>query len=437
MASLSSDTTVFTLSTASLKLDSAEDIKPHLAALAESTTIAEIRLGGNTLGPGACEHLASILESKSSLCIANLADIFTSRLLSEIPVALSSLLTALLPLENLHTIDLSDNAFGLNTQAPLVDFLSKHVPLKHLILNNNGLGPRAGVLIADALTTLAARKEEARKEGRDVPALETVVCGRNRLESGSMAAWAKAFRAHRGVRIVKMVQNGIRQEGISVLLREGLKECSGLRVLDLQDNTFTLVGTNALTEVVTGWRELTELGVGDCLLGAKGTVLLAEALGKGANPALQVLRAQYNDIDSRALATLLAAAHKGLEALRRLELNGNRFSEDDIGVSGLRELLEGRRSHAEGDVGEDEDGEGEGGEWGLDSLSDLEDDDLSEDEEEGDPAAKEEESEEEIERDGKAEKILADADREEDSKVAQKKDADVDALADELGKTII
>ncbi|MCJ1271454.1 hypothetical protein MMC22_011355 [Lobaria immixta] len=439
MANPPSDTTIFTLSTNSLKLDTADDIKPHLASLVKSTNVTEIRLGGNTLGPGACEHLASILSSKPSLRTANLADIFTSRLLSEIPPALSSLLTALLPLENLHTIDLSDNAFGLNTQAPLVDFLAKHVPLKHLVLNNNGLGPKAGVLIADALTSLAARKDEARKEGRDVPALETVVCGRNRLESGSMAAWAKAFRAHRGVRIVKMVQNGIRQEGISVLLREGLKECSDLRVLDLQDNTFTLVGAKALTEVVGGWRELTELGVGDCLLGAKGTVLLAEALGKGANPALRVLRAQYNDFDARAVAALLTAAQRGLGALRRVELNGNRFSEDDVGVLGLRELLEGRRARARGGEEEEEEEEdreeGENDEWGLDDLSDLEDESEDEDEDEGDPAAKEDDSEEEIERDGKAEKILADADREESSKVGQRKDADVDALADELGKT--
>ena len=181
----------------------------------------------------------------------------------------------------------------------MVDSLAKQVPLKHLVLNNNGLGPRAGVLIANALTALAARKEEARKEGRDVPALETVVCGRNRLESGSRAAWAKAFRAHRGVYVVKIVQNGMRQEGISVLLREGLKECPALQVLDLQDNIFTLVGAKALTEVVAGWRELTELGVGDCLLGGKRTVLLAEALGKGADLALQVLRLHYNEFDAR------------------------------------------------------------------------------------------------------------------------------------------
>ncbi|MCJ1462902.1 Ran GTPase-activating protein 1 [Pseudocyphellaria aurata] len=439
MANPPSDTTIFTLSTASLKLDTADDIRPHLKTLVESATVSEIRLGGNTLGPGACEYLASILSSKRSLHTADLADIFTSRLLSEIPPALSSLLTALLPLENLRTIDLSDNAFGLNTQAPLADFLAKHVPLKHLVLNNNGLGPKAGVLIADALTALADRKNEARKEGRDVPALETVVCGRNRLESGSMAAWAKAFRAHCNVRVVKMVQNGIRQEGISVLLREGLKECSVLQVLDLQDNTMTIVGAKALAEVVGGWHEITELGVGDCLLGANGAVLLAEALGKGANPALRVLRAQYNDIDAKAVTALLTAAKKGLEALRRVELNGNRFSEDGAGVVGLRKLLEERRKRAGGEKDEDDDEDGERGsdEWGLDDLSDLEDEDEDEDEDEGDPAAKEDDSDEEIERDGKAEKVLADADREESSKVGQRKDADVDELATELGKTII
>jgi Ran GTPase-activating protein 1 len=71
--------------------------------------------------------------------VANFADIFTGRLLSEIPDALTHLLTSLLALPELHTVNLSDNAFGLNTVAPLQPFLSQHVPLQHLILNNNGL----------------------------------------------------------------------------------------------------------------------------------------------------------------------------------------------------------------------------------------------------------------------------------------------------------
>ncbi|CAF9908599.1 MAG: Ran GTPase-activating protein 1 [Heterodermia speciosa] len=418
----------FTLTTPSPKLDTADQILPHLNPLQESTTVTTIKLSGNTLGAPACSALASVLSTKSTLQTANLADIFTSRLLSEIPPALSSLLTSLLPLQNLHTVDLSDNAFGLNTQAPLVDFLSQHVPLQHLILNNNGLGPDAGTLIADALTTLAAKKEDARRKDPEgaVPHLETIVCGRNRLESGSMPAWAKCFRAHsRGVRVVKMVQNGIRQDGVALLLREGLGRCEGLEVCDLQDNTFTTVGARALAEVVGGWGKLQELGVGDCLVGARGMVALAEALGAGKNGGLRVLRAQYNEIDAKGVKALLEVVKQGkLEGLRRVEINGNKFSEDDESVEGLRSLLEERKENSQ---------EVDEGEWGLDELSDLEEDSDEEDEDESDEEAEEDEDDEE--REGKAQKILDDADQEENSKVSQKKDAEVDDLADQLGKT--
>jgi len=419
---------IFSLSGRSLKLDTEEHIESHLKPLIASENVTEIHLGGNTLGAPACEALASVLKTKKALQVAKCDDIFTSRLLYEIPPALSSLLTALLELPNLYTVDLADNAFGLNTVAPLVEFLSKHVPLKHLILNNNGMGPNAGAQIADALTTLAKKKAEARKEGIEVPDLETVICGRNRLESGSMAAWANAYRAHKKVRTVKMVQNGIRQDGVQLLLREGLKGCENLEILDLQDNTFTVTGARALSEVVEGWKHLRELGVGDSLLGARGMVALAEALGKGGNRGLEVLRLQYNEIDARGVQGLLRAANGSLDKLRRVELNGNKFSEDDEGVEGLRLLLEERKEDAGGDVT---------GEWGLDELSDLEEDSDDEGEEADEDSDEEEEREEEVEKEAGREAVLKDADREEDSKVSQKKDEDVDELAERLGKTEI
>ena len=141
-------------------------------------------------------------QSVTNLQLANLDDIFTSRLLSEIPPALDSLLTSLLSLERLSEVNLSDNAFGLNTVEPLVKFLEKAVPLRHLILNNNGLGPHAGTMIANALTALVEKKRSnlftkvvynSRPRPPDIdtttsiPAmapkpLETLVCGRNRLE---------------------------------------------------------------------------------------------------------------------------------------------------------------------------------------------------------------------------------------------------------------
>ena len=427
MASMSTSN-IFTLASRSLKLTTSEDIIPYLQPLEEPDSITSIHLNGNTIGVPASQTLASYLSKQHKLEHANLADIFTSRLLDEIPPALSSLLEALLQCPKLHTIDLSDNAFGLMTVAPLVSFLKAHTPLRHLVLNNNGLGPRAGAMIADALTELAVAKEEARKQGKEVPELETIICGRNRLESGSMSAWAKAFQGNREVKIVKMVQNGIRQEGIATLLRDGLAGCKALEVVDLQDNTFTITGSRVLAEVVGGWENLSELGVGDCLLGTRGGILVAESLAKGANKSLRTLRAQYNEIDGKGLQALLASlAAGGLDGLRRMELNGNRFSEDDLMVLKLREIFDQRRE----DAGGEEDDEG----WGLDSLSDMEEEEVEEEEDEDED--EEADEDEEDEREEKAEKVLEEADQEEDTKVSQKKDKDVDDLAEALGKTEI
>ncbi|KAI9744588.1 MAG: hypothetical protein M1818_002117 [Claussenomyces sp. TS43310] len=437
---------VFSLEGKGLKLTTAEDVEPHIKSLRSMSDVHEIRLQGNTLGIDACKALGEVLETKKSLQvrkisgfqlrlpgmgipltrmvvqIANFADIFTGRLLSEIPTALSSLLTALLTLPKLHTVNLNDNAFGLNMQAPLVAFLSSHIPLRHLHLNNNGLGPHAGILIADALSALHAGKLEARKAGTDVPDLETVICGRNRLENGSMTAWAKAYSLHTGVKEVKMVQNGIRQEGISHLLTEGLRYAKAIKVLDLQDNTFTITGSKALAKVVSGWTDIQELGVGDSLLSARGGVAVANALALGRNKRLEILRLQYNDIDAKGLKAFTAAIKDAVPALRKIELNGNKFSEEDPSLTILRDILEERKEQLAGDV-VDED------EWGVDSLSDLEDDSEEEADEEDE---NEEEEEEEEER---REKLLEDAEEAQEQPVVQKDDKEVDKLALELEKT--
>ncbi|KAH3960923.1 hypothetical protein HBI56_211590 [Parastagonospora nodorum] len=420
---------IFSIEGKGLKLTTAEDIEPHIQDLKAHDQVEEVRFLGNTLGVEASEALAKVLETKKSLKVANLADIFTSRLLSEIPPALSHLVTALLSLPELHTVDLSDNAFGLNTVAPLVDFLSQHTPLRYLYLNNNGLGPAAGVLVADALTALAAKKEAARKEGKQVPDLELVICGRNRLETGSMQAWAKAYAANSGVKTIKMTQNGIRQEGITHLLTHGLSHLSKLETLDLQDNTFTAMGANALGSVVGKWTEMRELGVGDCLLGGRGGVALASALAKGQNKKLEVLRLQFNDINAKGLAGITSAASSSLPALRRVELNGNKFGEDDSSIDKLREVLDARKEES----GEHEDDEEY---WGLDELDELDDD---EEDEESDAEAKhgEDSDEEGVEVEEKTARQIVDNKLAEESNVAQQKDKKVDDLANALAKAEI
>lgn len=324
------------------------------------------------------------------------------------------------------TIILNDNAFGLNTVEPLRPFLSQHTPLQHLYLNNNGLGPAAGTLVAEALAQLAEKKAQARKDGKQVPDLETVVCGRNRLETGSMAAWVKAYQANNKVKTVKMVQNGIRQEGIATLLQHGLSTCTALQVLDLQDNTFTSVAARTLSNVLPKWTELFDLGVGDCLLSARGGKMLGDALAGSGNKKIEVLRLQYNDIDSKGLRALAdAASGAKLPRLRRVELNGNKFSEEDPSIERLHSILSERKEESASEYPHvDEDDEEA---WGLDELDELDDEAEDEDEEPDDEDAEE--------LDGEEARITKEADEAEDEPVAQKNDKDVDELANALGKT--
>ena len=412
---------VFSIRGQALKLDTAADLEKHIKPLQDSSDVEEVHIEGNTIGVEASQSLAKILETKTTLKYANLADIFTGRLLAEIPQALDALLKALLKCPNLHTINLNDNAFGLNTVEPLRPFLSQHTPLQHLYLNNNGLGPQAGTLVAEALAQLAEKKAAARKEGKEVPDLETVICGRNRLETGSMAAWVKAYQANNKVKTVKMVQNGIRQEGVALLLQHGLSACTELDIIDLQDNTFTSLAARTLANVVPSWTELRDLGVGDCLLSARGGRMLGDALATGGNTKLEVLRLQYNEIDGKGLKSLAdAASGSGLPRLRRIELNGNHFSEDDSNIEKLQTILSKRKEeHADEYPGVDEEDEDA---WGVDDLDELEEED-------------EEDDEEEVEVEAEEESIVKDAEVAEDEPVAQVEDAEVDELADALRKT--
>ncbi|KAK9468793.1 hypothetical protein V1512DRAFT_257899 [Lipomyces arxii] len=392
-------TTKFSLEGKSLKFDTADDVASYAEELRNFEQLESIDLSGNTFGVDACTALADVLKTKKTLKNANLADMFTGRLKDEIPACLSVLFPALLELPDLHTINLSDNALGLAAIGPLSDFLSKHVPLKNLILANNGFGPIAGSKVAIALKELAAAKAKA--ESRY--SLETVVCGRNRLENGSMEAWSACFVANKEIKEIRLYQNGIRQEGIEHLLLYGLADAKKLQMLDLQDNTFTVKGALALAKVLPSWsEELVELGIGDCLLSARGGVVFGQALANTSSfPNLKTLRLQYNEIDIKGVELITEALGTKMLALEKLELNGNKFSEDDPIVAKIMDIFEDR-------------GFGE-----LDELSDMEED-----------SDVEEESSEEEEED--SEKATArDLEEAEDENVPE--EAEDDEVATKMG----
>lgn len=244
------------------------------------------------------------------------------------------MLDALANHTSLIEIDLSDNAFGGRLADTLVNFVSNNTSFQIFKLNNNGMGPAGGTIVAQALS---ANADKCKAEGKD-SSLRVVICGRNRLENGSAKAWAEAYSKHGGLREVRMFQNGIRMEGIAALA-EGLAKNPKLEVLDLQDNTATRTGTRSIVKVLESWPGLKVLNLSDCLISSAGGIALATALASGTNKKLERLQLQYGEFDKRTVEILSTAITQHLDELTTLELNGNRFAEDDECVEKLKEAL--------------------------------------------------------------------------------------------------
>jgi hypothetical protein len=63
---MASSDKIFSLEGKGLKLDTAEDLEPHIAPL-RSADVEEVRILGNTLGVGACKLLGEVLATKKNL----------------------------------------------------------------------------------------------------------------------------------------------------------------------------------------------------------------------------------------------------------------------------------------------------------------------------------------------------------------------------------
>lgn len=396
--------TTYSIAGKQIKFNSASDIEANIKELDAFQNLKKIDFSGNTLGIEASKVLSeAILKHKDTLCEIDFSDLYTGRLNTEIPKSLEYLLPTLLKLPNLKLINLSDNAFGLQTIDPIEDYLSKAVSIEHLILSNNGMGPFAGSRIGGSLFKLSQAKKAAGKSS-----LKTFICGRNRLENGSVNYLSVGLRNHEELEVVRLYQNGIRPAGISKLISQGLVNNKKLSVLDLQDNTVTTKAAEILAEVLPSWTNLTELNLNDSLLKAKGSLKVIESLTKSVREKLTTLKLQYNELEADSLEILVSAVKNNLPNLKVLELNGNRFEEDSEFVQSITDIFEDR-------------GYGE-----LDELDELEE--IDSDEEDEEDEEEEDTLEDDLDLDELEKELMG---------VPEVKDTSVDAIAEELSKSHI
>ncbi|OWB80463.1 hypothetical protein B5S32_g4741 [[Candida] boidinii] len=385
----------FSIANKALKLDTEEHIDPIIKDLKNFKIIKKLDISGNTFSPLASKKLVENLnEYKNDLIDVNLQDIYVSRDKDEIPASLKEFFPFFLNCPNLRVLNLSDNAFGQDTIEVLEDFISKAVSLEHLILTNNGLGPFSGARIGKALYNLSKAKSLAQENDSNKPpiSLKTFWCGRNRLENGSIDYLSIGLRSHKNLEEIKLYQNGIRPIGIAKLITHGLSKIQSLKTIDLQDNTFTIKGSVALANSIENWENLIELNINDCLLKPKGCLNFIESLKiLKFNSNIKILKLQYNELDSECLQILSAILNDKLPNLIKLELDGNRFEEDDEYLVKIQDIFEERGVE-------------------LDELEDLEEpdsDEEDEDEDEDDEEAEDGEAEDEDKSLDELEKELA------------------------------
>lgn len=363
----------FSLKDKTLRLDTEADVEPYLSELDNFKDLEKVDLSGNTISPEASKVLAQhILKHKDTLQELNLQDIYTTRDKYEIPMSLKELLGVAQQMPNLKVLNLSDNAIGQEAIDTVTDFLTKSKYVEHLILSNNGLGPKSGSKVGKALYQSAKLRESSKESDENVRTLKTFWCGRNRLEDGSTDYLSLGLKANGDLEDVRLYQDGIRPEGVAKLIRHGLSNLNNLKVLDLNDNTFTIPGSRALAESISEWPELKVLNVNDCLLKAKGGLAFLEKLRDVSDKSkLEEIKLQYNELDSDSLK-VLSSLLPLLKEHRLLELNGNAFDEEDEHLEKIKSIFDTK-------------GQGE-----LDELDALEEPDSEFEDEEPDSEEEEE-----------------------------------------------
>lgn len=102
-------------------------------------------------------------------------------------------------------------------------------------------------------TALLSCYESGLKAGTPLQ-LKVFIAGRNRLENDGAKALAQVFEKVGTLETVAMPQNGIYHVGISAL-SNAFKNNPNMKVLNLNDNTITWKGAEALAEALVSMQK--------------------------------------------------------------------------------------------------------------------------------------------------------------------------------------
>lgn len=302
------------------KYDTKDQIKDLMGQIeGKREELVGIDISENSFSPECILLIIQLLSTIKTLEVVIFKGIFTQRGKEDVEKSLGYIAEHLSKLEGLTYFDMSDNALSMHGIKMLCPLIEKMQSIRHLVLNNNGIGRDGGEYLAESLTNLSKKTNS----------LQSVELGRNRLED-SAESIGRSLKGFPYLDTVKIYQNSIG----SVPLGEMLNLLSPLpiRVLDIADNFLLEHGSIVLAQCMKGW-SLEALNAADCLMGDKGLEAMTRGIvGKsriqGELLPQKEVDLSYNDITEvsmNAVKTLLSKV-SGTTVI----ITGNEFAEENI-----------------------------------------------------------------------------------------------------------
>jgi len=321
------------------KYNSVDDCKDLIFELNSFTNLEILELSGASFGLDACKLISDNLDKHGNIKIANFADMFTGKKSDEIPFAVKHLMDALKD-KQVSSLDWSDNAFGPNGVRGFIDYMVGNQVCTHLNINNTGLGPEGGQLVANGLLGFTLEQfDNTKPQTPHIPVehhckLQSLKAGRGRLEDPGCIALSGAFEKMKTLKVLYLPQSGITPKGMLVLAK-ALRHNLDLEELNLYDNNIGKKGAPEMFETIKLLKKIKILNLGDCMLGKSEVTQLVKILLSLTT--LEELDLSYDGVNDGVAKIIVQIIEKNPN-LAKLNLNGNCLTEK--GINAVKNALE-------------------------------------------------------------------------------------------------
>ena len=309
-------------------------------ALAVSSSLTNLNLGGNSIGDCGAATLSQALAVNSSLTNLELRNNFIG------PPGAASLSQALAVNSSLTNLDLSlNNEFGASGAASLSQALAGNSSLTNLVLFGNRIGDSGAASLSQALVVnssltnlelhlnrIGSSGATSLSQGLAVnSSLTNLGLSFNRIDGSGAASLSQALAVNSSLTNLNLGGNSIGDCGAATL-SQALAVNSSLTNLDLNTISIGASGAASLSQALAVNSSSTNLSLSFNSIGPCGAVSLSQALA--VNFSLANLNLGENSIGDSGVASLSQALAVN-SSLTNLDLSGN-----SIGDSGAASLFQ-------------------------------------------------------------------------------------------------